>query len=294
MLLKYNKFTSLPKREGSRTALHQYLNAISDEELFSLRDEVPKIKSKFDKLVQELKLFVDNHNIENIKKIVFKKSFKAVYNMAIQQRNRNIKSIDGLIQKQKKSFFKGKYKNIIKQVQSEVDIINEIIINPFEKNEAFNIEQNLDGLCGFYLSQFWDFVGDRFNSTFNQYFSKEISKFKSKFKKIYIKLENIEFYLFGSKFKKYDFDDHLNEIKTDIFDIRKESIYVEKARVGYFVEFKIYEYLTRWDKTYYPYFLGDYAYSSPQEIIDEIDVILFSRHKENVISYIKNNLQKNI
>lgn len=290
MSLKFNKFTSLPQREGSRNALHQYLNAISDEELFSLRDEVPKIKSKFDTLVKELKLFINNHDIENIKKIVFKNRFKSVYDFAIQERNRNIKLIDGLIQKQKQSYFKGKYKSSINEAQSKVDDLNEIIINPYEKNEAFNIEHNFDGKCGTYLKEFWDFVGDSFNNSFNQYFSKEISIFKSKFKKIYYKLEGVYFDFFGPRFRKYDFDDYLNEIKTDIFDIKKESIYVEKTRIGYFIEFKVYEYLTRWDKSYYPYFLGDYACGSSQEIIDEIDVILFSRHKENVISYIKNNI----
>jgi len=42
--IKYNKFTSLGSRHNHSGALHQYLNAISDEELFNLIDKEEAIR----------------------------------------------------------------------------------------------------------------------------------------------------------------------------------------------------------------------------------------------------------
>ena len=132
-----------------------------------------------------------------------------------------------------------------------------------------------------------------YNSQFSnvfQNFPEKLSDFKLKFKNILYKLENIEFDFWGPRFRKeFGPGDYMRIIKTDIFDINKGSVFKEIGQVGYYVNFKVYEYLTRWDKQYYPYFLGNYAYYSPQEIIDEIDVVLFSSHRESVIKYINDN-----
>lgn len=290
MKIKYNKFTSLGSRHNHSGALHQYLNAISDEELFNLRKKVPTIRTIFDDLKKDLVSFIDNHDIENIKNIVFKNCYNITYERALKEKERDADLIDGLLKDQKKSFFTGKHKNLINEKQLKIKELNDFVINPFEKNKAFNIESSFEGTTGTYVYIFWEAVPSQFSNVFHNFFSDVLSDFKLKFKNIFYKLENIEFYFWGPRFRKeFDPDDYMRIIKTDIFDIKKGSVFTEKAQMGYYVNFKVYEYLTRWDKQYYPYFLGNYAYYSPQEIIDEIDVVLFSRHRESVINYIKDN-----
>ena len=291
MSIKYNKFTSLGSRHNYSNALHQYLNAISDEELFNLRKKVPTIKTIFDNLEKDLVSFIDNHDIENIKNIVFKNCYQISYESALKEKERDTDLIDGLLKDQKKSFFSGKHKKLINEKQLKIKDLNDFIINPFKQNKAFDIENSFEGTTGTYVYIFWEAIPRQFSNVFHDFFSETLSDFKLKFKNIYYKLENIEFYFWGPRFgKEFNPDDYMSIIKTDIFDTKKGSVFSEKAQMGYCVNFKFYEYLTRWHKPYYPYFLGNYAYYSPQEIIDEIDVVLFSRHRESVINYIKNNL----
>ena len=97
MKIKYNKFTSLGSRHNHSGALHQYLNAISDEELFNLRKKVPTIRTIFDDLEKDLVSFIDNHDIENIKNIVFKNCYNITYERALKEKERDADLIDGLL-----------------------------------------------------------------------------------------------------------------------------------------------------------------------------------------------------
>ena len=109
------------------------MNAISDEELFNLRKKVPTIRTIFDDLEKDLVSFIDNHDIENVKNIVFKNCYNITYERALKERERDADLIDGLLKDQKKSFFSGKHKNLINEKQLKIKELNDFVINPFRK-----------------------------------------------------------------------------------------------------------------------------------------------------------------
>lgn len=263
----------------------QYYQTLSDEELFKLRDSIPNFKDKYYQIEEEFFNFFRTLDIDQIEFGMMEIQKYQAYREYLLSLKNYKNHLNKLNTELSKAFFfkKESLKDQIIQCEKKIEELA-IILKKLENQEglleSFNNEEYT-----FYWSvgDYLDKYTSTFYKSFRRLYKNEIKALNSKFKSIYYRIDRIEV---SEKDKPITRSDAWWKWDRDYEEYNHQFITLRnKYRFRFCV--KTYNYLTRWDLKYFPYFLGEIFHKYPSGSIKIIDKVLLSRNNDVLIQHLR-------